>query len=110
VALDQIVLCQGMFLLLTFYQGQLNLPLLSLSGLKYSTGLHFKDSPITLSQGQSYIMNLDSSSFIYNFNFNLLAYLLPLLSSFIILLYKLRYKHLPARRDLAQQTYEVIMG
>lgn len=36
--------------------------------------------------------------------------MLPLVFSFVILLYKLRYKHLPAKRDLAQQTYEVIMG
>ena len=108
--LDQAVLCQNVFMLLIFYQGRLNLPLLSMGGLKYSTGLHFSDSLVALNQGQSYGLQLDSSSFLYNCNLNLAAYVLPLALSFVILLYKLRYKHLPAKRDLAQQTYEVIMG
>ena len=86
------------------------MPLLALSGLKYSTGIHLEDSLIAINQGQSYILQFDSSSFLYNFNLNLAVYALPLVISFFILLYKLRYKHLPALRDLAQQTYEVIMG
>ena len=110
VGLDQAILCQHVFILVLFYKGKLTLPLLALSGLRYSTGMHFEDSLITLSQGQSYVLQLDSSSFLYNFNLNLAAYALPLVVSFFILLYKLRYKHLPALRDLAQQTYEVIMG
>lgn len=52
--LDQAILCQNMFMLLIFYHGKLNLPLLSMSGLKYSTGLHFSDSLITMNQSQVY--------------------------------------------------------
>lgn len=88
----------------------MTLPQLSISGLKYSTGFHFSESQIGINQGQSYIMNIDSSSFLYNFNFNLCAYVIPLLVSFIVLIYKLKFKHLPSKRDIAQQTYEVIMG
>ncbi len=110
VGLDQAILCQHVFFLLLFDRGKLTLPLLALSGLRYSTGVHFENSPIALSQGQSYVLQLDSSSFLYNFNLNLAVYALPLVISFFILLYKLRYKHLPALRDLAQQTYEVMMG
>lgn len=84
--------------------------MLSLTGLKYSTGVHLGPDIIPLSQNQHYIMDLDTSSFLYNFNINLCAYVPPLLISGIILIYKLRYKHLPSKRDLAQQTYEVIMG
>lgn len=84
--------------------------MLSLTGLKYSTGVHFSPDIIPLSQNQPYILGLDTTSFLYNFNFNLCAYVPPLLISGIILIYKLRYKHLPSKRDLAQQTYEVIMG
>ncbi len=110
VGLDQIIICQHVFFLLVFYKGKLTLPLVALSGLKYSTGLHFEDNMIAMNQNQSYILGFDSSSFLYNFNFNLAAYSLPLIISFFILLYKLRYKHLPAWRDLAQQLYEVLIG
>lgn len=105
VALEQAILCQSVYLLLSFYEGQLTLPMVTLNGLRYSSGLHFTSEPIKLSQNQNYIMGVDTSSFIKNFNFNLLSYLLPLAFSLLILIYKLRNKHLPARRDLAQQTY-----
>jgi hypothetical protein len=84
--------------------------MLSLTGLKYSAGVYLGPDIIPLSQNQHYIVGLDTTSFLYNFNFNLFAYVPPLLISGIVLIYKLRYKHLPSRRDLAQQTYEVIMG
>ncbi len=84
--------------------------MMSLTGLKYSTGIHLGPDIIPISLNQHYIMDLDTSSFLNNFNINLLAYLPPLALSCIILIYKLRYKHLPSRRDLAQQTYEVLMG
>lgn len=84
--------------------------MLSLSPFKYSTGLHFEAVLVPLTDSQSYVLQFDATSFVSNFNVNLVAYFIPLIMSFFVLLYKLKNKHLPSRNDFAQQLYEVFLG
>ena len=46
----------------------------------------------------------------YNFNWNFLLYILPLILSLLALAYRLRYKHLPTRRGVGQQYYDILTG
>ncbi len=84
--------------------------MLSLSPFKYSTGLHFEAVLVPLTDSQSYVLQFDATSFVSNYNVNLVAYFIPLIMSFFVLLYKLKNKHLPSRNDFAQQLYEVFLG
>ena len=56
------------------------------------------------------MLQFNINSFLNNFSVNIAILLAPLVISIVILLYKVRNKHLAAKSDLAQQLYEVIMG
>jgi hypothetical protein len=80
-------------------------------GFKYSLGIDISKSQIEgMNDSPGYLYNVNSSSLMNNFNINFLLILVPALLSPIFMLYRIKNKHLPVKKDFGKSATEVLIG
>jgi len=89
---------QTIAMLLTFNTDPLFISYRALSGFMFSFGIQMKSNMNDNIHSKSYALDLNSSSFIYNFMFNLIAYVIPILLSLTFLILRLFFHKIQKRK------------
>jgi hypothetical protein len=104
------LLCQTIYLLVLFRQNS-NFYLEGLLGLKYSISVDIFNSEIgTIINSPGYLYNINANSFLNNFNINFLLVLLPAVISPFFMLYRIKNKHIPMKKDFGKTISELLIG